>query len=276
LLLSARLVILLALILFWPLNSRSFCQSRYFYGALMTKTDYAPLILISGASQGIGAAIAEAFSNAGFPVRLALLARSLSALQQVQAHCNGAQEVKVYSVDVSDAEQLAKFSSQLRSDMGDVDVLINNAGSWLGKSIVEMDVTDFDQIIAVNLRSCFLLSKLVLPAMLRRRSGDIFNMSSTAGLEGYADVSAYCAAKHGVAGFTKALREEVRGAGIRVSCVYPGPTYSPSWQGSGVDRESLMPPEDVARAFLEIYRMSRNVVVEDIVLRPQTGHIVSS
>jgi 3-oxoacyl-[acyl-carrier protein] reductase len=78
-----------------------------------------------------------------------------------------------------------------------------------------------------------------------------------------------------VSGFTKALREEVRGKGIRVSCISPGPTYSPSWQASGAVKEQLMPAEDVARAFLDIYCMARNVVVEDIVLRPQVGHITS-
>ncbi|WP_373081319.1 SDR family oxidoreductase [Zhongshania sp.] len=234
----------------------------------------APLVLITGASQGIGAAIAKCFATADFPVRLALVARTHSRLTQVAAECAAA-EVKVYAVDVSNAQHVADFAITLKAEMGDVDVLINNAGSWLGTSIVDTDVDDFDRIIAANLRSTFLLSKMVLPGMIARQSGDIFNMSSTAGLEGYAGVSAYCAAKHGVSGFTKALREEVKGKGIRVCCVSPGPTYSPSWQDTGVAKEQLMPAEDVARAFLDIYKLDRNVVVEDIVLRPQIGHIVS-
>ncbi len=236
----------------------------------------APLVLITGASQGIGAAIAKCFATVDFPVRLALVARTASRLKQVAAECTGAEAVNVYAVDVSDAEQVAEFAKTLKTEMGDVDVLVNNAGSWLGASIVDMAVADFDRIIAANLRSTFLLSKMVLPAMMARQSGDIFTMSSTAGFEGYAGVSAYCAAKHGVSGFTKALREEVRGAGVRVCCVSPGPTYSPSWQGSGVNKEQLMPAEDVAKAFLEIYKLDRNVVVEDIVLRPQAGHITSN
>ena len=242
----------------------------------MSDLHSAPLVLITGASQGIGAAIARCFAKANFPVRLALVARTHSRLLEVAADCAGAVSVKAYAVDVSDAEQVADFGITLKAEMGDVDVLINNAGSWLGTSIVDTDIVDFDRIIAANLRSTFLLSKMVLPAMMARQSGDIFNMSSTAGFEGYAGVSAYCAAKHGVSGFTKALREEVKGKGVRVCCVSPGPTYSPSWQGSGVAKEALMPAEDVARAFLEIYKLDRNVVVEDIVLRPQIGHIVSN
>ena len=242
----------------------------------MSAMEKPPRVLISGASQGIGAAIARCFANADSPLRLALVARNAETLNKVAADCAAAAEVRCYAVDLSDAAQVATFAEALARDMGPVSTLINNAGTWLGQAIVDMSVEDFDRILAVNLRSTFLLSKLVLPTMLQRGAGDIFNMCSTAGLEGYAGVSAYCAAKHGVAGFTRALREEVRGRGIRVSCVYPGPTWSPSWAQSGLARDQLMPTEDVARAFLDIYRMDRNVVVEDIVLRPQAGHIVSS
>lgn len=241
----------------------------------MSAQSLAPLFVISGASQGIGAAIAVCFANAGFPLRLALVARNKTALEQVAGNCGAAAEVRCYAVDVSDEQQVNDFSLALQRDMGDVAVLINNAGSWHGAAVQDMTAADFDHVIAVNVRSIFLLSRMVLPSMLARQSGDIFNMSSTAGFEGYAGVSAYCAAKHAVSGFTKALREEVRGKGIRVSCVSPGPTYSPSWQASGVAKAQLMPAEDVARAFLDIYRMDRNVVVEDIVLRPQAGHITS-
>lgn len=241
----------------------------------MSQQPLMPLIVISGASQGIGAAIAVCFANADFPVRLALVARNKMALDEVASHCDAAAEVRCFAVDVSDEQQVQDFSVALQRDMGDVAVLINNAGSWHGAAVQDMTAADFDRVMAVNLRSTFLLSRMVLPSMLARQSGDIFNMSSTAGFEGYAGVSAYCAAKHAVSGFTKALREEVRGKGIRVSCVSPGPTYSPSWQASGVVREQLMPAEDVAHAFLDIYRLARNVVVEDIILRPQVGHITS-
>lgn len=241
----------------------------------MSEKSQIPLVIITGASQGIGAAIAQCFANAEFPVRLALLARNKAALEQVALSCTGADDLACYAVDVSDEQQVLDFAQNLQRDMGDASVLINNAGCWHGATVADMSAADFDRIIAVNLRSTFLMSRMVLPAMLQRQYGDIFNMSSTAGFEGYAGVSAYCAAKHAVSGFTKALREEVRGKGIRVSCVSPGPTYSPSWHSSGIAKEQFMPAEDVARAFLEIYRMDRNVVVEDIVLRPQAGHISS-
>ena len=98
-------------------------------------------------------------------------------------------------------------------------------------------------------------------------------MSSIAGLEIYPNSAAYCAAKFGVTGLSKVLREELREKGVRVTTVHPGATVSPSWKGSGVADERIMPAEDVARAFYDIYALSRRTVVEEIVLRPQLGDL---
>jgi short-subunit dehydrogenase len=126
---------------------------------------------------------------------------------------------------------------------------------------------------AANLRSLFLVTKAFAPAMLRRRRGDIFNMGSIAGLVAYPGGSAYTAAKFGVTGLSKAMRAEFKGRGVRVSCVHPGATVSPSWRGSGVPAARMMPAEDVAKAFVALYRMTRRTVVEEIVLRPQLGDL---
>jgi 3-oxoacyl-[acyl-carrier protein] reductase len=238
--------------------------------------DKPPVVVITGASQGIGAEIAKLFSREVPGVSLALLARNEATLREVQGACAAESMVNVYPCDVSDADRLEAVLTQLRDDMGSPDVLINNAGTWHGEAVQDMTPADFDRVIASNLRSTYLLCHYLLPGMLALGRGDIFNMASTAAFEGYAGVSAYCAAKHGVAGFTKALREEVREHNIRVSCISPGPTWSPSWHNTGVPEEKLMPAEDVARAFLNIYNMDRNVVTEDIVLRPRSGHIVSN
>jgi NADP-dependent 3-hydroxy acid dehydrogenase YdfG len=109
--------------------------------------------------------------------------------------------------------------------------------------------------------------------MIRRRSGDVFNLSSIAGRAAYPGGAGYCAAKFGVTGLTAVMRAELKPHGVRVCGVYPGATLSPSWAGSGVDARRLMPAEDVARAFLAVYRLSRRTVVEEIVLRPQLGDL---
>jgi NADP-dependent 3-hydroxy acid dehydrogenase YdfG len=119
----------------------------------------------------------------------------------------------------------------------------------------------------------FLVSKAFVPGMAARGRGDVFNMSSIAGLDAYPGGAGYCAAKFGVTGLSKVMRAELKTKGVRVCCVYPGATWSPSWSGSGVAEERMMPAEDVARAFLDVYRLTRKTVVEEIVLRPQLGDL---
>ena len=128
-------------------------------------------------------------------------------------------------------------------------------------------------MVATNLRSVFLVSRAFVPGMVARGVGDVFNMSSIAGLAAYPSSAGYCAAKFGVTGLSKVMRADLRDKGVRVCTVYPGATVSPAWAGSGVPEERMMPAEDVARAFVEVYRMTRRTVVEEIVLRPQAGDL---
>jgi NADP-dependent 3-hydroxy acid dehydrogenase YdfG len=233
-----------------------------------------PVVLITGASQGIGAEIARVFARELPGVRLALVARSAKNLAVVARACGrlGA-KAEIFSADVSDESAVAGLAAAVRARFGEVDVLINNAGVFAGAPFAELRVAEFDRIVAANLRSAFLVTQAFVPAMLQRERGDIFFMSSIAGLDAYPNGSAYCAAKFGVTGLAKVLRAETKGKGVRVCCVHPGATWSPSWAGSGVKPERIMPAEDVAQAFFDVYRMSRRTVVEEIVLRPEQGDV---
>ena len=233
-----------------------------------------PVVLITGASQGIGAAIAQVFAREVPGVRLALVARHAKNLAAVARGCGKAgATAEGFVCDVSDEAAVAEMAAAVTLRCGEVDVLINNAGVFAGAPLAEMKVAEFDRIVAANLRSAFLVTRAFVPAMLQRGRGDVFFMSSIAGLAAYPGGAAYCAAKFGVTGLAKVLRAETRGKGVRVCCVHPGATWSPSWAGSGVPRERLMPAEDVARAFLDVYRLSRRTVVEEIVLRPEQGDV---
>lgn len=233
-----------------------------------------PVVLVTGASQGIGAAIAKAFARDVPGVRLALVARSAGKLRAVaQACANLGAVAEVFICDVSDEPAVAAMAAAVRKRFGGVAVLINNAGQFTPNRFVDTSVAEFDAAIATNLRSAFLVSRAFVPAMVARGRGDVFFMSSIAGLGAHPGSAAYCTAKFGVTGLAKVLRAETKETGVRVCCVYPGATWSPSWNGSGVKELRMMPAEDVAAAFLDVYRMSRRTVVEEIVLRPQRGDV---
>lgn len=233
-----------------------------------------PVILITGASQGIGAAIAQVFATELPGVRLALVARNEKNLRTTARECLklGA-EVELFPCDVTKEKAVAAMARAVAKHFGPVDVLINNAGAFAMAPFVKTSVAAFDDMIATNLRSAFLVTHAFLPAMVKRKRGDVFFMSSIAGLGAYPQAAAYCAAKFGVTGLAKVLRAETKDTGVRVCCVHPGATWSPSWSKSGVKPARIMPAQDIAQAILDVYRLSRRTVVEAIVLRPQLGDL---
>ncbi|MEO5958305.1 MAG: SDR family oxidoreductase [Opitutaceae bacterium] len=234
-----------------------------------------PVVLITGASQGIGAAIAKAFASEIRGVRLALVARNEHKLAAVAMGCArlGA-TAEIFGCDVSVEAAVATMAAAVTKRFGTVEVLVNNAGTFAGAPFTEMSVAQFDGLIAANLRSVFLVSRAFAPAMIERGRGDIFNLCSIAALTAYPGGAGYSAAKAGVASLSKIMRAELRDKGVRVCCVYPGATWTPSWEASGVaPAERMMPAKDVARAIVDVYRLSRRTVVEEIVLRPQLGDV---
>jgi NAD(P)-dependent dehydrogenase (short-subunit alcohol dehydrogenase family) len=234
-----------------------------------------PTVLITGASQGIGAAVADAFAAAyGAEARLALVARSAAKLEAVavRALARGAEAVP-FPCDVTDDEAVARMAADVVATFGVPDVLVNNAGAFSPGGVLEMRPADFRADIEVNLTSAFLVTRAFLPAMVVRGVGDVFFMASVASLKGYPRGVAYGAAKHGLLGLARSLREEVRERGLRVVALLPGATYTASWAASGLPEERFMPPEDLARLVVEIHRLSGRTVVEEVLLRPLLGDV---
>jgi NAD(P)-dependent dehydrogenase (short-subunit alcohol dehydrogenase family) len=174
---------------------------------------------------------------------------------------------------VTDDAAVTTAADRVRERFGVPDVLVNNAGAFVPGGVLEMSAADFRGQIEVNLTSAFLVTQAFLPAMVERGSGDIFFMASVASIQGYERGVAYGAAKHGLLGLARSLREEVKPHGLRVMTLLPGATYTDSWAGSDVEPERLMPPEDIAAAVLAMYRMTGRTVVEELLLRPQLGDI---
>ncbi len=231
------------------------------------------LVLITGASQGIGAAVAQAFAPLPH-ARLALVSRNTEKLEAVAQSCReqGA-EARVFPCDVTDDAAVAAMAEAVQQTLGLPDVLVNNAGLFTPGSILDTTPVSFRAQLDANLTSAFLVTHAFLPALVARRSGHLFFMGSVASIRAYAGGVAYCAAKHGLLGLARVVREETRRAGLRVTTLLPGATRTPSWDGTDEPDSRFMPAEDIAQALLTAYQMSDRTVVEEVVLRPQLGDI---
>lgn len=231
------------------------------------------LFVITGASHGIGRAVASAF--AGEPgARLALISRNESLLEETRAVCRdrGA-EAEYFVCDVTEEVAVRETADAVRDRWGAADVLVNNAGLFEPGPFRDTSLEVFRQQVEVNLTSAFTVTSAFLEDLLGRRRGHVFFMCSVASIKGYAGGAAYCAAKHGLLGLSRVLREETKEQGLRVTAVIPGATFTKSWEGAGLPEERFMPVDDVAAAVLAAYRMSGRSVVEEILLRPQLGDV---
>jgi NAD(P)-dependent dehydrogenase (short-subunit alcohol dehydrogenase family) len=232
------------------------------------------VVVITGASQGLGAALARAFAAAG-PSRLALIARrreELAKVAQVCATFKGV-ETMVLPCDVTDPAQVEAAAAEVTGKWGTADILINNAGAFTGGSFLTFSLDDFDHQLAVNLRSVFVVSRAFVKPMVEKGRGDIVNICSIAALQAHPGGTGYCAAKAGLLGLTRVMRAELKKHGIRVTAVHPGAIATPSWDGFGVPEDRMMAAEDVAQAVVDLTRLSRRTVIEDLILRPLEGDL---
>ena len=178
--------------------------------------------LITGGGRGIGKAVALAYARQG--AALALCARTGAELNQTCQEIRSLNaECVTWTCDVSLEEPVKELVANVTRKFGRIDVLVNNAGVMTRPvSIPELDVKKWDYTIAVNLRGPFLVTRAVLPIMLKKKSGSIINVSSVIGRSAYANFIAYATSKWGLEGFTQTLAVEVKSNNIRVNSVDPG------------------------------------------------------
>jgi NAD(P)-dependent dehydrogenase (short-subunit alcohol dehydrogenase family) len=232
-----------------------------------------PTVVVTGASHGIGRAIAEVF--AGEPdARIALISRNEEKLENVAGSCadKGADAV-VFPCDVTDDDAVFETARTIEREWGAPDVLVNNAGVFKPGFLLDTTPDDFREQVDVNLTSAFVVTQAFLKGMVEREKGHIFYSGSVASIKAYPGGVGYCAAKHGLLGLARVVREETKKQGIRVTTMLMGATLTPSWSGTNFPDDRFMPSGDMAAAVMQAYKMSDRTVVEEILLRPQLGDV---
>ncbi len=232
-----------------------------------------PCIVVSGGSKGIGKAIIERFAQAGFDA--ITCARQKADLQKLKEEIEQQYHTKLhYKVaDLSQKAAVIDFADFVHQTGLEVAALINNTGVFMPGSVIEEEDGNLEKMMETNLYSAYHLTRQLIRPMMARNSGYIFNICSIASLVAYPNGGSYSITKFAQLGMSKVLREEVKEYGIRVTAVMPGATLTASWAGVDLPAERLMKPEDVAEAVFAAFSLSKQSVVEEIVIRPQLGDL---
>jgi NAD(P)-dependent dehydrogenase (short-subunit alcohol dehydrogenase family) len=223
--------------------------------------------LITGASRGIGLAIARRLGRMG--ARLSLCARNPEALSRAasQLHADGIEAIAI-PADLTRSDEIPALVAKTRQSLGEIEILVNNAGVGKFAPFHEVSDTDWDTVLDTNLKAVFLLSKAVAPDMIRRRYGHIINIASLAGKNSFATGAVYCASKWGLLGLTYCMAEDLRGHGIRVAAICPGTVATEFSPHAGKATSKMLQPDDVAHAVEMIVRESPQSFISEVLLRP--------
>jgi 3-oxoacyl-[acyl-carrier protein] reductase len=221
--------------------------------------------IITGAGKGIGKAVAIALAQEG--VNVGLVARTLSDLESL------AEELKQYGVKVSlstanvaDIDAVNAAVLHIKNDLGSIDILVNNAGTASFGKFLELAPSRWEEIVKINLFGAYYTARAVLPEMIEKQSGDIINISSTAGKNGAAVTSAYSASKFALIGMSESLMQEVRKHNIRVSTLTPSTVASDMAKDLKLtdgNPEKVMQPEDLAELIIAQLKLNRRVFLKE-------------
>jgi NAD(P)-dependent dehydrogenase (short-subunit alcohol dehydrogenase family) len=225
---------------------------------------------VTGATQGIGRATAFALGRAGY--RVGVCARTAAKVEALIAELQAdGIEAAGAAADVADPEEVRRVVAHVVEHLGEVGVLVNNAGVLIARPFEDLTLEDWDVTMATNLRSLYLVTREVLSGMRRRGEGTIVNVASLAGRNGFVGGTAYTASKHAVLGFARSLMLEVRKDGVRVVTVCPGSVDTGMLVGQPMltpNRERILRPDDVADAILHAVRLPGRALVSELDIRP--------
>jgi 3-oxoacyl-[acyl-carrier protein] reductase len=225
------------------------------------------IALITGASRGIGFAIARRLGRMG--ARVSICGRDQAKLEQSASKLrNEGIETLAVQADVSRDEQVSSLVQKTQQGLGSIDILVNNAGTGLFGPFHEFGESDWNSVIDTNLKSVFLVCRAVAPEMIRRQSGQIINISSLAGNNTFANGAIYCASKWGLMGLTGSMAEDLRAHGIRVSAICPGSVATEFSGQGGKNPAKILQPDDVAHAVAALVTQAPGSFISEVHIRP--------
>lgn len=229
--------------------------------------------VITGASRGIGKAVAHIFALHGYNLLLCSQNEDklLQAVEELKSAYPGV-SIDARAMDLGVKQQAQLFAEWVLNQADGIDVLVNNAGSFLPGNVSEEAEGTLEKMMEVNLYSAYWITRVLLPRMKAQKRGHIFNMASIAGLQAYPNGGSYSISKFALLGFSKNLRRELMPHSIKVTAVIPGAVYTDSW-APFVEQERIMEADDIAKVIYNATRLSPQAVVEEIVLRPQLGDL---
>jgi len=223
--------------------------------------------LVTGASRGIGRAVALRLARLGASV--AICGRNRADLQRTAAEVL-AEGVKALPIvaDVTRAKEVQQMIEQSCKELGEIEILVNNAGIGIFGPFHERSEADWDAVVDTNLKAIFLTSRAVAPRMMRRGRGHIINISSLASKSAFAGGAIYCASKWGLMGLTACMAEDLRAHGVRVSAICPGSVATEFSPHAGRDPATLLQPEDVAHAVAMLVTQAPHSFISEVDVRP--------
>jgi len=229
--------------------------------------------VVTGASQGIGYAIAAKLLAQGYAVAICARGQEkLNAAVKNWREQDTSSQVIAIAADLATKDGVNSLASEVLHVFPHIDVLVNNAGTFAPGNIADEPEGQLEHMIATNLYSAYNLTRRLLPAM-EMRGGHIFNICSVASLKAYPNGGAYSISKYALLGFSDNLREELRRHNIKVTSICPGAVWSPSWEGSGIAPERIMEAGDVADVLWGAISLSSQAVTETVIMRPLKGDL---
>lgn len=246
---------------------------KKFIAKFLKKLNKLKLAFITGATKGIGKSTAIAFANAGWD--LILLSRNIDLLEKLKSELLTTKSIiSLVKCDLSNPLEIEHCIKEAIDKYGCPSVLINNAGCAFNGTLVEMDLSQWDQIFQINLTSVFQICRSIIPQM-RKNGGLVINVSSHASYNAFPQWGAYCISKSALAMFTKCLREEERSNSIRACTITLGSVNTPLWDSESIksdfDKTSMLSSREVSETILYMAQQPESQLIEDLVLMPSGG-----